>query len=94
MGRCGFGRRLNPRPIFIFVLPIITAQGWRRSAKKMTSGFVTDKRIEGGLSVYTAPPGTARHIVPMSFGRASVRWVQVSALRSNPLVTTRERKVV
>jgi hypothetical protein len=38
-----------------FVLLSITAQGWRRAAKKMTSGFVTDKRIEGGLSVYTAP---------------------------------------
>jgi hypothetical protein len=40
---------------YSFTNPNITAQGWRRAAKKMTSGFVTDKRIEGGLSVYTAP---------------------------------------
>jgi hypothetical protein len=85
---------LTKHGIYFYTSINITAQGWRRAAKKMTSGFVTDKRIEGGLSVYTAPPGTARHIVPMSFGRASVRWVQVSALRSNPLVITLEQKVV
>jgi len=31
--------------------------------------------VPTGLLTCTAPPGTARHIVPMSFGRAGVRCV-------------------